>query len=403
MSTITTINASDLITNSRAVINTNFSNLNTDKIETSYLDTDTALAANSDTKIATQKAVKAYVDSGGNVNASETAKGIVEEATDAEVTAGTATGGTGAKLFITPAKLATRITGITAPVTNVYSSAPTSMGDSTTQFDITNTSGTTYRYTYDGTGTDPSISAANLPVNTIVNIQAQNFASANKGVFIVTASGTNYFEVTNASGTAEINKTIGTGYMLRGVLWTKPTGLKYVVAEVVGGGGGGGGTTTIAISSAGGGGGGYSKEVILAASLTSTVGVLVGTGGAGGVAAGGTGSVGRISGFGGLLQATGGDGGTSSSVGGSGGIGSNGGLNVSGGPGGPASTANTMTSGCGGNSVYGGGAPSVGNSDGTTGSVYGGGGSGGSALSDGNDHPGGTGATGVVIVTEYYV
>jgi hypothetical protein len=40
-------------------------------------------------------------------NASETVKGIVEEATDAEVTAGTATGATGAKLFITPAKLLT--------------------------------------------------------------------------------------------------------------------------------------------------------------------------------------------------------------------------------------------------------------------------------------------------------
>lgn len=62
MSTITTIASSDLITNSRTVINTNFSNLNTDKIETSVLDTDTTLAANSDSKIATQKAVKAYVD-----------------------------------------------------------------------------------------------------------------------------------------------------------------------------------------------------------------------------------------------------------------------------------------------------------------------------------------------------
>lgn len=37
--------------------------------------------------------------------ASETELGIVEEATDAEVTAGTATGATGAKLFVTPAKL----------------------------------------------------------------------------------------------------------------------------------------------------------------------------------------------------------------------------------------------------------------------------------------------------------
>lgn len=109
MATITTIDASDLISDSRSDINTNFANLNSDKIETSTLDTDTALTANSDSKIPTQKAVKAYVDSGGNVNASETTKGIVEEATDAEVTAGTATGGTGAKLFVTPAKLATRM------------------------------------------------------------------------------------------------------------------------------------------------------------------------------------------------------------------------------------------------------------------------------------------------------
>ena len=62
MSTITTINSSDNISSSRTVINTNFSNLNTDKIETSVIDTDTALAANSDAKLPSQKAVKAYAD-----------------------------------------------------------------------------------------------------------------------------------------------------------------------------------------------------------------------------------------------------------------------------------------------------------------------------------------------------
>jgi hypothetical protein len=112
MSTITTINQNDLITNSRIDINTNFSNLNADKEEVTNKDTDTTLAANSDTKYPSQKAVKAYVDAGGNVNASETTKGIVQEATDAQVTAGTATGSTGAKLFITPAKLATRFTAV---------------------------------------------------------------------------------------------------------------------------------------------------------------------------------------------------------------------------------------------------------------------------------------------------
>jgi len=48
--------------------------------------------------------------------ASETQQGLVEEATDAEVTAGTATGATGAKLFITPAKLLTRTNTISAAI-----------------------------------------------------------------------------------------------------------------------------------------------------------------------------------------------------------------------------------------------------------------------------------------------
>jgi hypothetical protein len=106
MATITTINASDLITDSRAVINTNFSNLNSDKIETSVLDTDTTLAANSDSKIATQKAIKAYVDGGGNPNASEISRGLVEQATASEIAARTTTGGSGAPLFINPGSLA---------------------------------------------------------------------------------------------------------------------------------------------------------------------------------------------------------------------------------------------------------------------------------------------------------
>lgn len=64
MSTITALVGTDGITaaNSMVKINTNFTNLNTDKMETSVLDTDTALAANSDAKVATQKAVKAYAD-----------------------------------------------------------------------------------------------------------------------------------------------------------------------------------------------------------------------------------------------------------------------------------------------------------------------------------------------------
>lgn len=119
MSTLTTIQSTDLITNSRADINGNFAALNSEKLETSVLDTDTTLAANSDSKVPTQKAVKAYVDGVGVATASTTVKGIAEVATQAEVDAGTATGGTGASLIVTPATLK----AITTPVVRTYLAA----------------------------------------------------------------------------------------------------------------------------------------------------------------------------------------------------------------------------------------------------------------------------------------
>lgn len=99
MSTITVIQASDVIANSRADINNNFANLNADKMELSYLDTDSTLSANSDTRVPSQKAVKAYVDAGGSPLASTTQAGRVEIATSAEFSAGTDIGGTGAYLM----------------------------------------------------------------------------------------------------------------------------------------------------------------------------------------------------------------------------------------------------------------------------------------------------------------
>lgn len=415
MSTIVTIQSTDLITNSRADINTNFSNLNTDKIETSTLDTDTTLAANSDAKIATQKAVKAYVDAGGNVNASETARGIVEEATDAETTAGTATGGTGAKLFVTPAKLATFLsTGISAPVIRSYTTAATNVGSSTTQFDITNTSGTTFRYTYDGTGTDPSFSSVNYPVGTPVYFNAQNFSAGNNGVFLVTNSGTNFVEVTNASGVAENNKTIGTQYVIKGVAWTKPASLKYIMVEMVGSGGGGGGANSATGGSGGGGSGAYSRKIIAAASLGAKEGVIVGIKGAGGSAGSNNGSIGKPSVFGNLLlYAAGGAGGEfnpggSNAAGGQGGSAINGDVNLDGGIGGNGlatdAGSNRGYSGYGGVSYFGGGGPAVGITSGATGGqtslVSGGGGSG--AASQSGSVGGGDGAPGIVILTEYY-
>lgn len=115
------------------------------KIPLSYLDTDVTLAANSDTKIATQKAVKTYVDNvavSGAPNASTTVKGIVEEATQAEVDAGTATGATGARLFINPS---------TAPVISQLGdgSDGAAVLDGTNTYSYLSKSGSVYTLTRD--------------------------------------------------------------------------------------------------------------------------------------------------------------------------------------------------------------------------------------------------------------
>jgi len=84
------------------------------------------------------------------------------------------------------------------------------LGGDTTQFDITNPSGTTFRYTYDGTGINPYISKFIKTGYTVV-LSAQNFNVSNQGTFVVSGVSTNYFDIVNPSGVEESNKTIGNG------------------------------------------------------------------------------------------------------------------------------------------------------------------------------------------------
>lgn len=201
-------------------------------------------------------------------------------------------------------------------------------------------------------------------------------------------------------------------------IWNKPPHIKYIVVEVVGGGGGGGAastTSTTASGGGGGGGGGYTRKVIPAADLGLIETVIVGAGGVGGTV-GGDGMSGGASSFGTHCFSTGGVGGQGTNTGGlsgsggEGGMGFNGNLNTKG-QGGSAGDAGggvgiTKSSGSGGCSFFGGGAESFsedgGSVNGANGGQYGGGGSGG------YDHPssipasGGTGASGVIIITEYY-
>jgi len=129
MASITALTTSTTAANSMPIINTNFTNLNTDKAEiggqtfTGAVDfsgtTNSGLKVNSLTTVERDALTPAngmiiynttdtefefyeagsWVDLAGVSDASTTVKGVVEEATDAELAAGTAAGGTSARLF----------------------------------------------------------------------------------------------------------------------------------------------------------------------------------------------------------------------------------------------------------------------------------------------------------------
>lgn len=221
-----------------------------------------------------------------------------------------------------------------------------------------------------------------------------------------TITGTNSFSATTTfsgpvEGAASTTYTVYTASST----WVKAPGLEYIEVWVCGGGGGGGGADSgTGAGAGGGGGGGCAYEHLTSAELaaTSSVAVIIGSGGLGCscVNSSGVGVAGGTSQFSSFLSATGGSaGGTITGSGGGGGTGSGGDLNISGGGGGIGSSGG---GGAGGNSYYGGGAAGlVGDSAGGTGGNYGGGGGGGVDAND-NGSSGGTGAPGVVIVKAYY-
>jgi len=180
--------------------------------------------------------------------------------------------------------------------------------------------------------------------------------------------------------------------------WVRPLTARMIRIRVLGAGGGGGDGASSEETGGGGGAGGYSEGLIVATGLTSVTVTI----GAGGTTGSGTGGVGGSSSFGSHMSATGGAGGDvagSAVFGGAGGVGSGGAVNTQGGPGdNGAPTANEL-GGAGGDSTLGGGGQTVGltNSNGSPGSVCGGGGSGGSD----SPHIGGVGGVGCVIVEMY--
>ena len=186
--------------------------------------------------------------------------------------------------------------------------------------------------------------------------------------------------------------------------WTKPTNLKSVKVTVIGGGASGQGTTTdgsganIRLTNGGAAGGG-SERWLTDAELSATETVTIG---AGGVGTTGTSVAGGTTSFGSpiLLQATGGG-----TLAGSGGTGSLGDVNLIGGSGeGVVSGTDHHTfGGFGGAAPFGLGAGAVQSSgvNGEDGRLYGGAGGGGETQTTSNV-TGGDGASGIVIVEEFY-
>jgi hypothetical protein len=265
-----------------------------------------------------------------------------------------------------------------------FSAQDTRYGNDTSRFDVTNPTGTTWRYTWDGAGTNPNINTTNFPTGATVQISRTStlLSINNCGIFTITGSGTNYFEVTNASGVVNADDTGVYITVSKPQIWTKDSGLKYIIVE--GQAGGGSSEGAISHGTAGGGGGAYFRKMILAGSLGATENVFVANGGRYNDVD--EGNSGETTSFGSHASATGGFF-ANGTVGGAGGTATGGDLNIDGGRGWNSDENYTQDSALnlGGTAFWG-----------AQGSGYGAGANGTSA-SDGNN-----GRPGFLIVTEFY-
>ncbi len=211
-----------------------------------------------------QAASKKYVDdtaSSGAPNASTTVKGIVQEATDAQVRAGTATGSTGARLYVNPASIFTSV----LKFGGTGSDGALTISSGTTTIDLANASLVTKNYTsisITGTG---KLAFTNPNTNgTIIILKAQgNVTLTSSTVPCIDASGLG--GAGGTGGTAGNDGSSGTAGRTSFMFNTIPPGLLSV-----GGTHGNGGTApittgitnikTVLLGPGSGGGGGSGKS-----------------------------------------------------------------------------------------------------------------------------------------------
>lgn len=286
-----------------------------------------------------------------------------------------------------------------------------------------------------GNGTSP-VTATAAPTNGQLVIGSTGNAPA-----LATITAGTGITVTNGAGTISIASSGGGGFTSINVqtftssgTYTPTTGMLQCIIEAVGGGGGGGSSATAPLNDsgaagAGGGAAAYAKSLFSAATVGSSLTISIGAGGAG-VAnnpgnGGGNTVVNTVGTVTTILNASAGGGGYQGAAPGestaptiaTGGTG--GGLsahpgNILGLPGGVGGFSYSFSNGgsdayllpgVGGNSFYGAGGAVTNNplvtQIGTTGFGYGSGGSGAITIGSAGDQPGGTGAAGIVIITEY--
>lgn len=269
-----------------------------------------------------------------------------------------------------------------------------------------------------GTGNTTFTAYSVICAGTTATGSFQNVSGVGTTGQVLTSNGASALPTWQAAGSGGFTSITVQVFTSSGT-YTPTSGMLYCTIECVGGGGGGGGCTTttgfnVSIGG-GGGGGGYARKTVAAATIGASQTVTIGAAGSAGASAGGTGGTGGTTSLGSICVATGGVGGTgagnnnnSVAVGGAGGAGTTGDFLASGGPGvvGFGISVGLGFTGAGGNSIFGGGpvaayVTGTYSVAGTNGTVYGGGGSGGGSGSTGTGTAGGTGAKGIVIVTEY--
>jgi hypothetical protein len=297
------------------------------------------------------------------------------------------------------------------------SSAGVATGSSLTQFDVL-VGGASNAISSIGPGSAGQVlqsggNAANPAYST-----ATYPSTAGSSGNVLTSNGTNWVSQASSVASNAFNQVVVQVFTSSGT-YTPTTGMKYCTIECVGSGGGGGGAAitspTEFSAGGGGGGGGYARKTVTAATVGVNQTVTINAGGNGGTGAANGSNGGSVS-VGALCVSGGGFGGSfigaitsalNTTMGGASGVATTGDFLASGQSGMGAlgsSVTNQILAGGGGNSIFGGGA--VGGTGataaGTNGNNYGGGGSGAiGGNSNGSSRTGGTGANGIVIVTEY--